>query len=84
MEPLLIIVLATTVGLGLIRWTRLCFIVRHITPLVFFLTLNILMSIMILNATGWALTVAYVTFLLMALYFFLVPVKMNLETKETA
>ncbi len=79
----IVIFLLVTLALGLGRWLRLSFILKHPGPLFIFLIVNFLLMIMTVNSAGLAFNFLIVFHLLVAIYFFLIPVEVNPETKTT-
>ncbi len=79
-----VIFLLVTLALGLIRWIRLSFTLKHPGPTFIFLIVNLLLMLMTVNSVGLALNFLIVFHLLVAIWLFLIPIETNTETKETA
>ena len=82
MDPILFILLVT-VGLGLIRWILVSFVMGNPAPLFTFLLANMLASIITLNVVGLAFDWLMVCYLVMAIWFVCVPVETNTEKRKT-
>lgn len=79
----IVIFLLVTLALGLGRWILLSFTLKHPAPMFIFLIVNLLLMIMTVNSVGLALNFLIVFHLLVAIYFFLIPVETHTERKTT-
>ena len=78
-----VIFLLVTLALGLGRWIRLSFMLKHPAPMFIFLIVNLLIILMTVNSVGLAFNFLLVFHLLVAIYFFLIPVETNTEKRKT-